>query len=254
VAAARWRRWEIVKRRTHLFAGLCGALVLLALPAAASAQSCTSNKLGTYTYTNCSDGTSATTTQLGNYGYTTYSDGTTSTRTQLGNYGYTTNSNGTTATSTQLGGYGYTHYSDGTTATTTRIGDYIYTTFSDGSTVTTWSPLSTTTSTTVRPVAPVAPVAPPVYVPAPALPTAPSTDQGISLNVDGGGQKYLASGTFVKIDGSPAIYLVSGGQLHSFTTWPQFLNAGGKSDLSNVAIFSYISNNSGTLFGSPVQG
>jgi hypothetical protein len=45
---------------------------------------------------------------------------------------------------------------------------------------------------------------------------------------------------------------VYGGQLHSFTTWPQFLNAGGSSDLSNVARFSYMRDNGG-LFGLPVQ-
>jgi hypothetical protein len=248
-----------MKRHTHLLAGLGCALVLAAVPAAASAQSCTGTKLGTYTYTHCSDGSSSTTTQLGDFGHTTYSDGTSSTRTQLGDFGHTTYSDGTTATSTQLGDFGHTTYSDGRTSTSTRIGEYVYTRFSDGTTITTWAPASTSPapSNTTRPSAPVAvpttsPAAPAVYVPAPVSVPVPPADQGITLNLDSGGQKYLARGTFVKLGDAPAIYWVYGAQLHAFSTWPQFLNAGGKADLSNVGSFTYIRDN-GTLFGQSVQ-
>jgi hypothetical protein len=56
----------------------------------------------------------------------------------------------------------------------------------------------------------------------------------------------------VKVDGALAIYWVYGGQLHPFTGWQQFLNAGGTSDLSNVTRFTYLRDEGG-LFGLPVQ-
>jgi len=93
----------------------------------------------------------------------------------------------------------------------------------------------------------------PPQPPAPTPLPAPPADQGITLNLTTGGQKYLARGTFVKIGDAPAIYWVYGAQLHAFSTWPQFLNAGGKSDLSNVVGFSYIADTAGTMFGQPVQ-
>jgi hypothetical protein len=66
-------------------------------------------------------------------------------------------------------------------------------------------------------------------------------------------EEILGAGHVREIGDAPAIYWVYGAQLHSFSTWPQFLNAGGKPDLSNVVGLSYISNNGGTLFGAPVQ-
>jgi hypothetical protein len=44
---------------------------------------------------------------------------------------------------------------------------------------------------------------------------------------------------------------VYGAQLHAFSTWQQFLNAGGRSDLSNVVLFSSLRGPG--LFGTPVQ-
>jgi hypothetical protein len=91
------------------------------------------------------------------------------------------------------------------------------------------------------------------YVSAPVPPTPPLADQGITINMDAGGQHYLTEGTFVKVDDAPAIYLVRSAQLHSFTTWSQFLNAGGEPDLSNVRRFSSLRDTTGTLFGEPVK-
>jgi hypothetical protein len=91
------------------------------------------------------------------------------------------------------------------------------------------------------------------YVPAPALSTTPPADQGITLNMDAGGQQYLAEGTFVKIGDAPAIYRVDGGQLHAFSTWPEFIDAGGEPDLSNVTSFDNIHDGTGHLFGLPVE-
>lgn len=81
----------------------------------------------------------------------------------------------------------------------------------------------------------------------------PSSDGGVTVTDDNTGQQtYLAPGTFVKIGEAPAIYLVDAGQLHAFSTWPQFMNAGGRADLSNVVHYASL-RDSGGLFGAPVQ-
>jgi hypothetical protein len=84
------------------------AVAIALLPTTGFAQSCTSSRLGSYSYASCSDGNYATTTRLGNSYYTDYSDG---------NY----------ATTTRLGNSYYTDYSDGSYATTTRLGNSYYT-------------------------------------------------------------------------------------------------------------------------------
>jgi len=56
----------------------------------------------------------------------------------------------------------------------------------------------------------------------------------------------------VKVGDAPAIYVVHDGQLHAFSTWQQFLDAGGKSDLSNVVQYTSLRDNGG-LFGAPLQ-
>jgi hypothetical protein len=137
--------------------------------------------------------------------------------------------------------------------TTTLSNSYSFTSCSsDGSSSTTVCLSNSYCTTTVNP-------APPVYVPPPAPPPPvsiyvppPPVDEGITVNLDTGGQSYLTKGTFVKIGDAPAIYWVYGGQLHAFSTWPQFLNAGGRSDLSNVTRFSYLRDSTGGLFGLPV--
>jgi hypothetical protein len=96
------------------------------------------------------------------------------------------------------------------------------------------------------------PPPPPVYVaPPPLAPPAPPVDLGVTINMNDGTQKYLARGTFVKPDAGPPMYSVYGGQLHAYSTWPQFLNAGGNPDLSNVVLIAIVDN--GTLYGSPVR-
>jgi hypothetical protein len=210
----------MVKRRTYLLIGLCCALVLLALPAAASAQSCSTapTYLGSSSYnTNCSNGGSCTTapTYLGSSSYDTSCNNGRSCNTSptyLGSSSYDTTCNGTSPYSNAFA--------------------QLY--------------LLEAQQQYLRSLANSVPPPPP------ALPT-PPVDQGITLNLTTGGQNYLARGTFVKIGDAPAIYWVYGAQLHSFTTWPQFLNAGGKSDLSNVVGFSYIGDTAGTMFGQPVQ-
>lgn len=89
-------------------------------------------------------------------------------------------------------------------------------------------------------------VAAPTFAPSPA-------DEGININMDNGEQNYLARDTFVKIGDAQAIYRVYDGQLHAFSTWPEFLNAGGEPDLSNVTHFSHLRDTTGGLFGLPVE-
>ncbi len=50
--------------------------------------------------------------------------------------------------------------------------------------------------------------------------------------------------------GAPAIYVVSGGQLHAFQTWESFLRAGGHPDLSNVIVYTSL-NSFLNLLGEP---
>ena len=81
----------------------------------------------------------------------------------------------------------------------------------------------------------------------------PQTEQGVTIsNGTTGQQTNLSPGTFVQIGDAPAIYVVHDGQLHAFSTWQQFLNAGGEPDLSNVVHYSTLRDNGG-LFGDPVQ-
>ena len=136
---------------------------------------------------------------------------------------------------------------------------YSSTTCSDGSSSTTMCLSSSycTTAVDSAPRRPVyVPLPPPIVVYDPPLPVIVyvppplPADQGITINLDTGGQQYLARGTFVKIGDALAIYLVYGAQLHAFSTWPQFLSAGGLSDLSNVVRFSSI--RGAGLFGTPV--
>jgi hypothetical protein len=68
----------------------------------------------------------------------------------------------------------------------------------------------------------------------------PPPDQGITITFTDGSQRYLPAGTFVKVQSAPAIYVVYGGYLHAFSTWDQFLQAGGHSDLSNVIVFEWL--------------
>ncbi len=103
----------------------------------ARAQSCMSNTLGSFTFTNCSNGTAFTTTQLGNMAFTHSSTGLDATTTRLGNSTYTNFSNGLSAASTQLDSFGYTYFSNGVTGTSTTIGPFTYTHYSDGASITT---------------------------------------------------------------------------------------------------------------------
>jgi hypothetical protein len=54
----------------------------------------------------------------------------------------------------------------------------------------------------------------PVYFPPPET----RVDQGITIDLDGGGQMYLARDAFVKIGDAQAKYWVYDGQLHAFTS------------------------------------
>ncbi len=65
-------------------------ILLATWSVSALAQSCTSQKVGNYTYTNCSDASSATTSQVGNYSYTNTNSGTSITGSRVGNYTYYT--------------------------------------------------------------------------------------------------------------------------------------------------------------------
>lgn len=138
-----------------------------------------------------------------------------------------------------------------TQVTSSLYASLLSTTCSDGSSSVTVCVGSSGCKTSVTP------ATQPAYVPPPTAPVSeypppPPPDQGMTLNMAAGGQKYLAPGTFVKLGDALAIYRVYGGQLHAFSTWPQFLNAGGNPDLSNVALFASITDD-GRLYGSPVQ-
>lgn len=81
----------------------------------------------------------------------------------------------------------------------------------------------------------------------------PRVESGVTTNNGSGGQQtYLQPGTFVMVGDGPAIYVVHYGQLHSFSTWQQYLNAGGAADLSNVVRYTALRDNGG-LFGAPAQ-
>jgi hypothetical protein len=81
----------------------------------------------------------------------------------------------------------------------------------------------------------------------------PQSDPGVTITNDSTGQQtHLQPGTFVKIGDASAIYVVHNGQLHAFSTWQQYLNAGGTPDLSNVVPYTSLHDNGG-LFGAPVQ-
>ena len=63
---------------------------------------------------------------------------------------------------------------------------------------------------------------------------------GHHINMGNGTQKYLARGTFVKVGTPPPSIGCMAHSCTPFNTWPQFLNAGGHPDLSNVVRFSSV--------------
>ncbi len=86
-------------------------------------SSCTSSSTSTYTYTNCSDGSSSISRSVGPNTYTTTSEGGSITSYQSGNVTYHTGPNGSGA-SYRTGNYAQHHWSDGSRGSS-RYGDSV---------------------------------------------------------------------------------------------------------------------------------
>jgi S1-C subfamily serine protease len=69
---------------------------------------------------------------------------------------------------------------------------------------------------------------------------------GLDYSVDGAPQ-HLDQGTFVKLDDSASIFVVSDQQFHRFPNWESFLRHGGRPDLSNVVILKHELTDRGNL-------
>jgi hypothetical protein len=63
----------------------------------------------------------------------------------------------------------------------------------------------------------------------------------------GGGTSTLANGTFVKDQGSQAMGQIQNGQLHLFTSWQDYVNAGGPTDPRNPNVANFNASNVQTV-------
>lgn len=111
-------------------------IVCLTAPAFAQ-KTCTSQTVGDFIYTNCSDGTSSTTQKIGTTSYTNYSDGSSTTSQHIGDFTYRNDTDGTSSTSQKVGNFTYHNWADGTNGTSQTIGNFTYTNLSDGTSATT---------------------------------------------------------------------------------------------------------------------
>lgn len=92
----------------------CGlGLLLVGSSIGAQSVSCSAQKIGSTTYTSCSDGSRSTSQRIGSSTYTSNSDGSTSTAQRIGNTTFLNDSRGGYGSSQRIGSSTYTNYSTG---------------------------------------------------------------------------------------------------------------------------------------------